>query len=129
MPPLEGFWIWEPVGLSDRSQWRWTSRIRRPQFVTQTVLEWAAQEAAKKKPELNFGRVYLSDIEEGLCVQAIHIGPYSGEPATMEKLSAFMADKGLPPNYSAQRRHHEIYLSNPRKTASHKLKTVLRVPV
>lgn len=131
VPPLEGFWDMgdQPFDLSAREQWRWTSMIRQPEFVTREVFDWAVGEAAKKKPELDFARARLADVEEGLCVQSMHIGPYSEEPATMARLEAYIAGHSLVPDHSEQRRHHEIYLSDPRKTAPQRLKTVLRVPV
>lgn len=131
VPPLEGFWDMgeRPFDRAAREQWQWTSMIRQPEFVTQPVFDWAVGEASKKKPNLDFSRARLADVEEGLCVQAMHIGPYSEEPATMARLEAYMADHGLVPDHSTQRRHHEIYLSDPRKTAPQRLKTVLRVPV
>lgn len=130
VPPLEGLWELGPEGLlSDRESWRWTSLIRQPEFVTPEVFENAKKAAAEKKPELNFARARLEAFEEGLCVQMMHIGPYSTEPETIRQLQDFMGQNALAEDFTPNRRHHEIYLSDPRKTAPEKMKTVLRLPV
>ncbi len=130
VPPLEGLWDCTVEGFDpNREQWTWTSLIRQPDFVTQDVFLWACGELKKKKPELNLERVRLETYHEGLCVQIMHIGPYCEEQASIDKLSDFIRENGLKDVCSTQRRHHEIYLSDPRRTAPEKLKTVLRHPV
>jgi hypothetical protein len=130
VPPLEGLWDSAGDALApDRSRWRWTSMIRQPEFVTPAVFEWARETAAKKKPELDFSHARLAWYKEGLCAQAMHIGPYAEEPATLRRLAEFIEQQGYVDDCSPQRRHHEIYLSDPRRTAHARLKTVLRHPV
>lgn len=140
VPPLEGLWWFkddrfDSVLLMDKSQFLWTSMIRQPDFVTEEVFAWAVQELKKKKPNLNTSKARLESLTEGICVQMMHIGPYETEAATIEQMERFILDQGytnaigdrLP---SGQiRRHHEIYLADPRKTAPAKLKTVIRHPV
>ncbi|MBR3396008.1 MAG: GyrI-like domain-containing protein, partial [Firmicutes bacterium] len=90
--------------------------------------DWAAEEAARKKKTDTSSAEFLT-LEEGLCVQCLHVGPYDTEPATVEKMHAFAAEQGYELDFSDVRRHHEIYLGDPRKTAPEKLKTVIRHPV
>ena len=85
-------------------------------------------EATKKKKE-DFSKVEFFTYEEGLCVQCMHLGPYDDEPATVEKMHAYMAAQGYSLDITAERMHHEIYLSDARKVAPEKLKTVIRHPV
>lgn len=130
VPPLEGLWDVDPANLSiSRDEWTWTSMIRQPDFVTQDVYEWALAEAQRKKPEINFDKARYAQWEEGLCLQAMHIGPYSTEPETVAQLHAYMEENGLAPDFSEERRHHEIYLGDPRRIAPEKRRTVLRLPV
>ena len=96
--------------------------------MTQTDLEWAVAEAEKKK-EKDFSKVEFMTYEEGLCVQCMHIGSYDNEPATVEKMHAFMIAQGYELDINDKRFHHEIYLSDPRRVVPEKLKTVLRHPV
>ena len=135
MPPLEGFW-WQdsPSGDIDyvrKDDFNFISCIRLPDFVTPDEFEWAKEEAARKKG-LDTTAAELLTIDEGLCAQIMHLGPYDDEPATVALLDAFVAEQGLENDMSdtaAGRNHHEIYLSDPRRTAPEKLKTVLRHPV
>ena len=130
VPPLEGLWDCAAEGFDpDRTKWTWTSLLRQPDFVTQDVFAWACGELKKKKPELNLERIRLEPYDEGLCVQIMHMGPYSEEQASIDKLTAFIQENGLKDACGLHRRHHEIYLSDPRRTAPEKLKTVLRHPV
>lgn len=131
VPPLEGLWWFNeaPFDLHHRNSWLWTSMIRQPDFVTLAVFEWAMNQCRKKKPAVDFAKARLEKFTEGKCVQIMHIGPYSEEPATVEKLHTFISEKGLTNMTGNIRKHHEIYLGDPRKTASEKLKTVLRLPV
>jgi hypothetical protein len=134
VPPLEGFWNVNDdafIGdgmISDKSKFAWTSVIRQPEFVTQRVFEWAKDTVAKKKPALDLSGTYLWTFTEGLCAQIMHIGSYDTESATIKTLTAFIHESGCKTDMS-DRRHHEIYLSDPRKTAPEKLKTVIRHPI
>lgn len=131
VPPLEGLW-WISGGafsFIERNNWLWTSMIRQPEFVTPAVFAWARKECHRKKPELDLSKARFETFSEGLCVQIMHIGPYSDEPISIELLKAFMEKNGLVDQTGSERKHHEIYLSDPRKTAPEKLKTVLRLPV
>lgn len=135
VPPLEGLWATSSGRFdAERAAWRWTSMLRQPEFVTPEVFEAAKAQAAAKKPELDFSAVRLQRWEEGLCVQALHLGPYSTETDTLEMMEAFMGKNGLAPDFEPAseglgRRHHELYLNDPRRTAPDKLRTVLRQPV
>lgn len=131
VPPLEGLW-WYEEGEFDfhkRDNWLWTSMIRQPEFVTDEVFQWAVDSLKKKKPELDTSKARLEKFTEGLCVQTMHIGPYSDEPKTVEMMQNFMKENNLKDDTSNIRKHHEIYLSDPRKALSSKMKTVLRHPV
>jgi hypothetical protein len=131
VPPLEGLW-WCDGGaydLSRRDSWCWISMIRQPEFVTDEVFVWAVETANKKKPGLDYGKARLATFGEGLCVQMMHTGPYADEPETLARLHEFIEQNNLKNATGIERKHHEIYLSDPRKTAAEKLKTVLRLPV
>lgn len=131
IPPLEGLW-WSPGGkldLSQRDQWRWTSMIRQPEFVTPEVFAWAVQKCQVKKPEIDVSKARLEVFEEGTCVQMLHIGTYDQEVGSMAKLADFIKSNHYRDCSGQVRKHHEIYLSDPRKTVPERLKTVLRVPV
>ena len=131
VPPLEGFW-WQPetagVDYSRKEDFHWISVIRLPDFVTEADLSWAVAEAAAKKKE-DFSCVEFLPCEEGLCVQCLHVGPYDDEPATVARMHAYMEQQGYTLDISDRRLHHEIYLSDARKTAPDKLKTVIRHPI
>lgn len=130
LPPLEGLWDLEGHWFQEnREQWRWTSLLRQPDFVTGDVVAWAAKEVKKKKPYLAVERARLDVYEEGLAVQILHIGRYCDELRSMAKLEEFMVAQQLTDRYQQGFRHHEIYLSDPRRTAPERLKTVLRCPV
>ena len=131
MPPLEGFWWQEGVAGVDYSRkddFNWISVIRLPDFVTKEEFDWAVKEATNKK-KADFSKVEFFTYDEGLCVQCMHIGPYDDEPATVEKMHEFMEDQGCELDISDERMHHEIYLSDARKVAPEKLKTVIRHPI
>lgn len=102
--------------------------IRPPDFVTRENFDWAVSEAAAKK-KVDFSAVELLRVDEGLCVQCMHAGPYDDEPATMDAMHAFAAERDYAPDFSESRLHHEIYLSDPRKSAPEKLKTAIRHPI
>lgn len=130
VPPLEGLWWSEGMfDLEDRDTWLWTSLLRQPDFVTEEVLQWAKMQAKKKKPTIDTSNVKLERFFEGDCVQMMHIGPFSKEIETTTKLHQFMKEEGLQNDTGAIRKHHEIYLSDPRKTAQEKMRTILRLPV
>lgn len=131
VPPLEGFW-WQDgvngVDYGDKSTFNWISVIRLPDFVTEADFRWAVDTAAKKK-KLDCPAAELLPIDEGLCVQILHIGSYDAEPETVAVLDRFLAENGYVNDFSPIRLHHEIYLSDARKTAPDKLKTVIRHPI
>ena len=131
VPPLEGLW-WQPetagVDYARKEDFHWISLIRLPDFVTADDVEWAKEEAARKK-KADFSRVEFFAYDEGLCVQCLHIGPYDDEPATVALMHGFMREQGYELGITEERLHHEIYLSDARKTPPEKLKTVIRHPV
>ena len=131
VPPLEGFWRQEGVQGIDyahKELFQWISVIRLPDFVTKDDFDWAAAEATRKK-KTDFSKAEFLTCDEGLCVQCMHIGPYDDEPATVEKMHRYMEEQGYTLDITDRRLHHEIYLSDARKTAPEKLKTVIRHPV
>ena len=131
VPPLEGFW-WQDdvdgIDYSHKENFQWISVIRVPDFVTKADFDWAIEEATRKK-KMDFSKVEFLEIEEGLCVQCLHSGSYDDEPATIAAMDKFIADNGYENDISDTRRHHEIYLSDARKVAPEKLKTVIRHPI
>lgn len=132
VPPLEGFWKL-PDGAasldpSRKDELEWISCIRLPEFVTPDVLAWAKDEAARKK-KADFSAAEFLTVDEGLCVQCMHVGPYDDEPATIERMREFAQEEGRTFDLPPERQHHEIYLSDPRRTAPEKLKTVIRIPI
>lgn len=131
VPPLEGLWWYEEgeFDFNKRDNWLWTSMIRQPEFVTDEVFRWAVEVLKKKKPEIDTSKARLSNFSEGVCVQALHIGPYVDETKTVLMMEDFMAQNNLKDETGQSRKHHEIYLSDPRKTIPSKLKTVVRHPV
>ena len=131
VPPLEGFWWMDGVDGMDYSRkadFQWISAIRLPEFVTEAEFQWARSEAARKKGR-DFSEAEYLTVTEGLCVQCMHLGPYDSEPATVERMEAFARENGYEPDFTQERRHHEIYLSDARRCAPDKLKTVIRHPV
>jgi len=131
VPPLEGFWWQDGVAGIDyahKESFKWISVIRLPDFVTKADFDWAIEEAAKKK-KTDFSKVEFLTYEEGLCVQCMHIGSYDDEPTTIALMHEFMKDQGYVLDITNQRHHHEIYLSDFRRVASVKLKTVIRHPI
>ena len=131
VPPLEVFWWQDGVGgidYSDKSTFNWISVIRLPDFVTQKDFDWATGEAEKKK-HLDCSKAEFLTIDEGLCVQIMHIGPFDDEPATVSMMNAYLLENGYENDFSGSRLHHEIYLSDARKVAPEKWKTVIRHPI
>ena len=149
VPPLEGFW-WQDdrynedtvmqaeqpgmrekmqgIDYSRKADFHWISVIRLPDFVTEADFCWAVREATVKKKQ-DFSKVEFLTVEEGLCVQCMHIGPYDDEPATVQLMHENMEREDYELDISDERRHHEIYLSDARKTAPEKLRTVIRHPI
>ena len=131
VPPLEGFW-WqdgvEGVDYSDKGSFQWISVIRLPDFVTKEDFDWAVKEASVKKKQ-DFSKAWFFTYDEGLCVQCMHVGSYDDEPATVRLMHEFMESEGYELDITNERMHHEIYLSDARKTAPEKLKTVIRHPI
>ena len=131
VPPLEGFW-WQNgvmgIDYARKDDFNWISVIRLPDFVTEDVFAWAVEEATVKK-KADFSKAEFLTYDEGLCVQCMHIGSYDDEPETIAGMHEYIEAQGYVPDITAQRMHHEIYLSDARKTAPEKLKTVIRHPI
>ena len=131
VPPLEGFW-WQDgvdgVDYSDKASFHWISVIRLPDFITEKDVEWAVQTASQKK-KMDCSPAEFLTVDEGLCVQIMHIGAYDDEPATVAVMDAFLRENGYVNDLGRERLHHEIYLSDARKTAPEKRKTVIRHPI
>ena len=132
VPPLKGFWWMEggapDVDYRNKSGFNWISIIRVPEFVTEEVFAWAKEEAQRKKG-IDTSLAELITVSEGLCVQCLHIGSYNEEPATVAKMDRYLLEQGYENDISDLRRHHEIYLSDPRKVSPERMKTVIRHPV
>lgn len=131
VPPLEGFWWQEGVegfDCSDKSAFNWISVIRLPDFVTGADFDWAVSEATRKKKLDCSGAEFLT-IDEGECVQILHLGAFDDEPAAVAAMDAYVKEMGYVNDLSDTRRHHEIYLSDTRKVAPEKWKTVIRHPI
>ena len=131
VPPLEGFW-WrngaESIDNIDKSAFNWISVIRLPDFVSEADLNWAAETATKKK-ELDCSSAEYLTVDEGLCVQIMHLGPFDDEPATVALMDDYLKQNGYVNDIREDRPHHEIYLSDARKIAPEKWKTVIRHPI
>ncbi len=131
VPPLEGFW-WqegvEGVDYTDKSTFNWISVIRLPDFVKEEHVDWAKEQVRNKK-KLDVSAAEFITVNEGLCAQIMHIGPFDAEPETIEIMNKFVEENGFETDISADRLHHEIYLSNIKKIDSSKWKTVIRHPI
>lgn len=130
VPPLEGFWWQENTKGMDytrKQDLHFISMIRLSDFVTKEDVDWAIQEATKKK--MDSSKVDFLSVNEGLCVQCMHIGSYDDEPETLENMHRYMEENGYVLDFSKKRMHHEIYLSDPRRCDVQKLKTVIRHPI
>ena len=131
VPPLEGFW-WQNnvqgVNYANKDSFHWISVIRLPDFVTMNDFEWAVENASKKK-KLDCSKAEFMTIEEGLCVQIMHMGPFDNEPETVAIMDAFLEENGYENDLNENRLHHEIYMSDARKVAPEKWKTVIRHPI
>ena len=131
VPPLEGFWQQEGVcgvDYAHKEAFSWISVLRLPDFVTEKDFRWAVETASRKKKLDCSGAEFLR-IEEGLCVQMLHLGSYDDEPASVALMDRFLQEQGYVNDLSDTRLHHEIYLSDPRKTEPEKRKTVIRHPI
>lgn len=132
VPPLEGFWWQEEnkyeIDYKSKDRFNFISIIRLPDFVTKKDFEWAVQEATKKKKQ-DFAKVELLTYDEGICVQCMHIGSYDNEPTTINLMHEYMIENGYELDIKLNRFHHEIYLSDPRRCETSKLKTVIRHPI
>ena len=131
VPPLEGFWWQEgsdTIDYANKNGFNFISLIRLPDFVTEADFDWAVREATNKK-KADFSKVEFLTYDEGVCVQCMHVGSYDDEPKTVALMHEYMAANGYVLDISESRYHHEIYLSDPRKCAGEKLKTVVRHPI
>lgn len=131
VPPLEGFWWQEDVkgvDYSSKDTFNWISVIRLPDFVSRADFDWAVEAAAKKK-KLDCSSAEFLTIEEGLCVQMMHIGPFDDEPESVAQMDAYLVENGYENDLTDMRLHHEIYMSDARKVAPEKWKTVIRHPI
>lgn len=131
VPPLEGFW-WQDhvkgVDYSNKASFNWISVIRLPDFVSKDDFDWAVAEATKKKKIDCTLAEYLT-IDEGLCAQIMHVGPFDDEPATVAIMDQYLLDNGYANDLTDTRLHHEIYLSDARKVAPSDWKTIIRHPI
>ena len=131
VPPLEGLW-WQnnsnTIDYQHKEDFNWISMIRLPDFITKKDVDWAITTANAKKQK-SHSQVYFFTLEEGLCVQCMHRGSFDDEPATLELIHSYIDNNDLLTDISETRRHHEIYLSDPRKCKAENIKTVLRIPV
>lgn len=131
VPPLEGLWRQGDGGMIDyahKENFEWTSMIRLPELVTREEFDWAIREATEKKKQ-DFSKVQFFTYDEGTCVQCMHIGSYDEEPETIRLMQEYVKEQGYEEDFSDSRLHHEIYLSDPRRAAPEKLRTVVRHPV
>ena len=131
VPPLEGFW-WQDnvdgIDYADKAAFNWISVIRLPEFITQKDFEWAVETASEKK-KLDCSSAEFLTVDEGLCVQIMHIGAFDDEPQTITLMDEYIAQNGYENDITESRLHHEIYLSDARKVAPEKWKTVIRHPI
>ena len=131
VPPLEGFW-WQDgakdIDYGHKEDFKWISVIRLPDFVSKDDFDWAVSQAANKK-KMDFSRVEFITIEEGMCVQCMHIGSYDDEPQTVKLMDEYINENGYENDLSMTRLHHEIYLSDARKVPNDRLRTVIRHPI
>lgn len=131
VPPLEGFWFQEGTETADmcrKEDFHFISVIPLPDFVTFEDFQRAVRTAEKKK-KADYSMVEFFTCDEGLCVQCLHIGVYDDEPTTVEKMHDFAESQGYTPDFSADRLHHEVYITDPRKTPPEKMKTIIRHPI
>lgn len=131
VPPLEGFW-WQETGqgvdYGNKDAFKWISVIRLPDFVSKIDFDWAVEMATNKK-KLDCSSAEFLTIDEGLCVQIMHIGPFEDEPESIAMMDAYLVENGYENDFTSTRLHHEIYLSDPRRVSKEKWKTVIRHPI
>ena len=131
VPPLEGFWWQEGVSgfdYSRKADLHWISVIRLPEFVAEHDFAWAVAEAERKK-KLDLSAAEFLTIEEGLCVQMMHIGPFDNEPASVSLMDQYLTEQGYENDFSVTRLHHEIYLSDASRVDPSRWRTVIRHPI
>ncbi|HET7088054.1 MAG TPA: GyrI-like domain-containing protein [Anaerolineae bacterium] len=124
---LEGLW-WGDAGEFDfgkKATWKWTMMIMQPKHITEKMVQEALRQLQEKKDNPALSRMRFEPFHEGLCLQIMHLGPYSEEPRTIERMKAFAEENG----YIYRGKHHEIYLGDPRRAKPEKLRTILRHPV
>jgi len=131
VPPLEGFW-WQNgrsnIDYNHKDEFNFISVIRLPNFVSKKDFDWAVKEATKKK-KIDFSKMEFMTYDEGLCIQCMHLGAYDDEPETIKKMHEYMIANGYELDISNSRMHHEVYLSDPRKSEVSKWKTIIRHPI
>ncbi|MBO5525874.1 MAG: GyrI-like domain-containing protein [Clostridia bacterium] len=131
VPPLEGFW-WqeneEGVDYAHKDAFCWISVIRLPDFVTKADFDWAVETATKKK-KTDCSIAEFLTVDEGLCVQIMHTGSFDDEPETVEQMHAYIEERGYTTDFTEERMHHEIYMSDARKVPAEKWRTVIRHPI
>jgi hypothetical protein len=126
--PLEGLWWMDDMGrftLGNKDDWKWTVMLVQPDFMTEDLVKEGVEQVRKKKNPAALPLLRFERFHEGLCAQIMHLGPYAAEKPTIERLHAFIAEQGA----SLTGKHHEIYLSDPSRTAPEKMKTVIRQPM
>ncbi len=131
VPPLEGFWWQEDeknINYLHKENFHWISVIRLPDFISKKDFDWAVEKASMKK-KIDCSKVEFFTFEEGLCVQMMHHGSFDEEEATVEIMNQYLQEKGYRNDFNKSRLHHEIYLSDARKVAPEKWKTVIRHPI
>ncbi len=131
VPPLEGFWWQDGVAgynKSKKEDFCWISVIRLPDFVKENDVKWAIEQVSTKK-KIDCSRAEFFTIEEGMCVQIMHIGPFDDEQVSIEIMDKYINEKGFINDFSDKRMHHEIYMSDVRKVVHEKMKTVIRHPI
>lgn len=131
VPPLEGLWWTDNTitdDFTDKSAFRWIAMIRVPDFVEDDDVGWAKREVCRKKG-LDCSSLYHMSFEEGLCSQIMHTGSYDTESMSLDAIDRYIESNGYLKDITPSRRHHEIYLSDPRKCSPEKMKTVLRIPI
>jgi hypothetical protein len=128
VPPLEGLWWVEDMSqfsMDDKDAWSWTMMVMQPEWVTPDLVEEARAEAGRKKDLPALSRLRFAPYHEGLSVQILYVGPYQEEGPTIARMHAFADEQG----YTLRGKHHEIYLSDPRRTAPERLRTIIRQPI
>lgn len=138
VPPLEGLWWMNGLHGIDyvhKENFHFCSMMRLPEYVDQEIFDWACAQLQKKHPEYDLSIVSFESFEEGICAQMMHKGPYDDEPATLKQLLSYIDEQGYVTDYDSissdgqLRKHHEIYLSDPRKCKAETMKTVIRLPI